>query len=95
MTKVALLHDANDEPLLLPIEPTRDPRLLDALGRLVRFAALTGERIPSVAVRYGAPYERALVFERRLPRWAYEGISRDQARALPRPIARVLGPHDG
>lgn len=71
---VALLHDGSDAPLLLAIEPTRDRRLLDALARLMRFAALRGERIPRVAVRYGSEYERTLAFERRLPAWAYDGI---------------------
>lgn len=86
---VALLHDASDAPLLLPIEPTRDRRWLDALARLIRFAVLRGERVPSVAVRYGTEYERSLAFERRLPRWAYEGID---TRHLPPEIARALGP---
>lgn len=82
---VALLHDASDAPLVLAIEPTRDRRLLDALARLMRFAVVRGERIPTVAVRYGSEYERSLVFERRLPPWAYDGIDA----ALP-PALRVL-----
>lgn len=86
---VAVLHDELAEPLLLPIEPTRDLRRLDAIGRLFRFAVERGERIPAVAVRYGEPYERALAFERRLPRWAYEGV---ETRELPAALARVLSP---
>lgn len=89
IARVALLHDASDAPLLLPIEPTRDRRWLDALARLIRFAVLRGERVPSAAVRYGTEYERSLAFERRLPRWAYEGID---APHLPPAIARALGP---
>jgi hypothetical protein len=72
---VAVLHDES-EPLLLPIEPTRDRRYLDALARLFRFAVLRGERIPETAVRYGTEYERTLAFARRLPAWAYDGIER-------------------
>lgn len=85
---VAILHDGSPAPLLLPIEPTRDRRLLDAIARLVRFAVARGERIPAVAVRYGDEYERALAFERRLPRWAYEGVT---APDLPSELARALG----
>lgn len=84
---VAVLHEGLSEPLLLPIEPTRDRRLLDAIARLLRFAVEHEERIPAVAVRYGDAYERALAFERRLPRWAYEGMD---ARGLPADLARVL-----
>jgi hypothetical protein len=86
---VAVLHDELDAPLLLPIAPTLDLRLLDAIARLLRFAVEHGERIPAVAVRYGSEYERALAFEKRLPRWAYEGTDR---RDLPSALARVLGP---
>lgn len=84
---VAILHDESPAPLLLPIEPTRDRRLLDAIARLVRFAVARGERIPAVAIRYGDEYERALAFERRLPRWAYEGVADP-----PSELARALGP---
>jgi len=86
---VAIIHDASETPLLLPIEPTHDRRLLDAIARLVRFAVARGERIPAVAIRYGDEYERALAFERRLPRWAYEGVA---ARDLPSELAGALGP---
>jgi hypothetical protein len=85
---VAILHHESEAPLLLPIEPTRDRRLLDAIARLLRFAVARGERIPAVAIRYGDGYERALAFERRLPRWAYEGVD---ARDLPSELERALG----
>jgi len=86
---VAIIHDASETPLLLPIEPTRDRRLLDAIARLVRFAVAHGESIPAMAIRYGDEYERTLAFERRLPRWAYEGVA---APNLPSELARALGP---
>lgn len=84
---VALLHDGSDAPLLLPIEPTRDRRLLDAIARLMRFAVERGERIPGAAIRYGSEYERTLAFERRLPAWAYDGIDARLPPAL-RPLQR-------
>lgn len=92
---IAVLHDASDEPLLLPIEPTRDRRRLDAVARLLRFAVMRGERMPEVAVRYGEEYERRLAFERRLPAWAYDGVDPRVARALPEPLRRVLSARSG
>jgi hypothetical protein len=87
---VALLHDGAEEPLLLPIEPTADRALLDALARLLRFAVLRGERIPKVATDYGSEHERRLAFERRLPAWAYEGIEEAALRSVPRAVRAVL-----
>ncbi len=87
---LALVTGAEEDPLLLPLEPTRDVVLLDALARLIRIAVLSGERIPAVAINYGDRLERILAFERRLPRWAYEGIDPADAAALPREIRAVL-----
>jgi hypothetical protein len=89
---VALLLDGRNEPLVVDVPPTRDGRLLDALGRLLKIAVLAGERVPSVAVTYGEEYERTLVFERRLPRWVFDGLDGRTADALPPEIRRVLGP---
>ncbi len=71
---IAVLHDESETALLLPIEPTRDRRLLDAIARLLRFAVLHGKRMPEIAVLYGNEYERTLAFARQLPRWAYDGV---------------------
>jgi hypothetical protein len=89
---MALIYDEAEDPLLLPIEPTRDVCLLDALARLLRIAVLSGERISSVAINYGEELERTLAFERRLPAWAYEGIEARRASHLPEPLRTVLGP---
>lgn len=89
---VAVLHDGSDEPLLLAIEPTRDRGELDAIARILRFAVLHGARMPEVAVTHGGEQERSMAFERRLPRWAYEGIDRRRARALPPALRAVLAP---
>lgn len=67
---VALLLDDRDEPMLLPIEPTRNVRFLDALARLVRVAVVMQLSVTEVARRYGAPYEQRLVSHGRLPEWA-------------------------
>ncbi len=68
--RVALLLDGRDEPLLLPIAPTRDARFLDALARLIRVASVLKSSVPEVARRFGAPYEQGLVTQGRLPGWA-------------------------
>ncbi|HJL20041.1 MAG TPA: hypothetical protein RMH99_30530 [Sandaracinaceae bacterium LLY-WYZ-13_1] len=90
--RVALLHDGDDEPLLLPIEPTRDRAELDALARLIRFAVVRGERIPTVAHAYGGERERRLLFERRLPGWALDGLAPADLAKLPAALRRALGP---
>lgn len=89
---MALLIDGVEEPLLLPIAPTTDALLLDALGRLVRLAAVAGERVPFVATEYGGELERRLAFERRLPGWVYRGLPPELARHLPPQLRSVLGP---
>lgn len=78
---VALIVDDAD-PILRPIEPTRDVRMLDALGRLLRYSALLGISVTEVAERYGAAYEREVLG--RLPRWAFRG-SRRASTSTPRP----------
>jgi hypothetical protein len=90
ITRVALLLEGEEAPLLLPVEPTRDMILLDALARLLRVAVLAGERVPSVAIEHGDALERRLAFERRLPRWVYEGLPSHLERRLPPKIRRVL-----
>ncbi len=70
---VALLVEGAD-PILLPIAPTDDARLLDALARLVRFAVLRQRPVAEIAARYGGDYERQLVRESRLPGWALDGV---------------------
>jgi len=92
VAQIALLIDGWDEPLLLPVEPTRDVVWLDALARMLRIAVLAGERVPAVAVGYGDVLERALAFERRLPEWAYSGVDPQTAVRLPPDVRRVLGP---
>jgi hypothetical protein len=90
--RLALLLDTWEEPLLLPVEPTRDAKLLDALARLLRIAVLAGERVPTVAIDYGEEYERTLAFERRLPDWVYSGVDARTAARLPPRVRLVLGP---
>lgn len=92
ISRMALLIDGWDEPLLLPIEPTRDVAWLDAVARLLHIAVLAGERVPAVAVNYGDVLERSLAFERRLPRWAYSGLDEETAARLPPELRAVLGP---
>lgn len=87
---LAILHDGSDEPLLLPLAPTRDRRWLDAVARLLRVAVLRGASMSEVATAYGTEYERRLAFTRALPAWAYDGIEPRLARALPRELRRVL-----
>jgi hypothetical protein len=87
---LAVLHDASEEPLLLPLPPSADRRWLDAVARLLRFAVLRGATMPEVAITHGSEYERRLAFERALPAWAYEGIEPRLARALPAELRRVL-----
>lgn len=89
---VALLLDGWEEPLLLPVEPTRDVERLDALARLLRIAVLAGERVPTVAVEYGDELERTLIFERKLPGWVYDGVAPEVAVTLPPEVQRVLSP---
>jgi hypothetical protein len=88
--QIALLLADRDEPLLLPIAPTRDVRLLDALARLIRVAVVLGLRVSEIAQRYGTPYEQKLVSERRLPGWALGSIASDTARLLPEDVRRAL-----
>ena len=89
---LALLLEGRDEPLCLPVEPTRDVQLLDALGRILRIAVLSGERMPNVAIKYGEEAERKLAFEKHLPSWAYMGIDAATARTLPDGVRAVLAP---
>jgi hypothetical protein len=95
ISRMALLIDGRDEPLLLPIEPTQDVAWLDAVARLLRIAVLAGERVPVVAINYGEALERALAFERRLPEWAYAGVDEATAAELPPELRAVLGPQRG
>jgi hypothetical protein len=95
VSRMALLIDGWDEPLLLPIEPTLDVAWLDAVARLLRIAALAGERVPAVAVNYGEVLERTLAFERRLPEWAYTGVDDATSARLPPELRVVLGPRRG
>jgi hypothetical protein len=92
VARLALLIDGWDEPLLLPVEPTRDVAWLDAVARMLRIAVLAGERVPAVAVNYGDVPERALAFERRLPEWAYLGVDEEISARLPTELRVVLGP---
>jgi len=78
---VALLVEGAD-PILLPIAPTDDARLLDALARLVRFAVLRQRPVAEIAARYGGDYERDLVEARRLPAWALDGVDEALPSAL-------------
>ena len=89
---VALLFEAGEDPLLLPVEPTRDVAALDALGRLLKVAVLSGRRLPAVAAEHGEELERRLAFERRLPRWVYDGLEPRLADRLPARVRAVLGP---
>lgn len=89
---IALLTEAQEDPILLPIEPTKDVRYLDALARLLRIGDLAGETIPSVAINYGDVYERKLAFERKLPDWAYSGVDSELLAQLPASLKRVLKP---
>jgi hypothetical protein len=89
---VALLVDGRAEPVLLPITPTRDIALLDALARLVRFAVLEGLRPAEVARRYGGPLERSLADDGRLPAWAAGDLDAALLGALPKEVQRALGP---
>lgn len=90
--QLAILIDGWEQPLVLPIEPTRDVVYLDALARLLRIAVLAGERVPAVAINYGEVYERSLAFERRLPEWVYSGIEAKVAAKLPTEVRLVLCP---
>ncbi len=92
ISTVALILDGWNDPLLLPIEPTEDVVLLDALARLLRTAVLVKQRVPAVAVEYGDELERRLLFERRLPTWLVSGVDDNVAARLPSEIARVLAP---
>jgi hypothetical protein len=90
--RIALLLDGWQEPLLLPVAPTADVVLLDALGRLLTIGVLAGERVSVVAVEHGGELERSLVFRRRLPDWALDGVEPRVAARLPEAVERVLGP---
>lgn len=87
---LALVIEGRDDPVLLPLEPTRDVEFLDALARIIRIAVLAGERIPTVAIEYGTELERSLAFERCLPSWAYDGVAPDISARLPRHLRKVL-----
>jgi hypothetical protein len=87
---VALLLDAG-EPVLLPIAPTRDVRLLDALARLVRFALLQELTGAEVAARHGEVYEQELLARGALPGWTRGELDPEAARRLPPDVRRALG----
>lgn len=87
---VALIVDGPGDPILLPIAPTRDVRLLDALARLVRFAVVREMPVRDVATRYGDAYERGLVERRELPAWAIDGVDASMVHALPADVRRAL-----
>jgi hypothetical protein len=82
----AIVHDALPEPLVLPLPSGLDREELDAIARLVRFAVERRERIPNVAIAHGGELERRLAFERRLPKWAYDGLDR-----MPPELEATLG----
>jgi len=91
ISTVAVLYDEQRDPLLLPVEPTRDGELLDAIGRLLKLAVLQGVSMTQVAQRLGGELERRLFFERRLPSWAYDGVDARQVPDLPPRLFPVLG----
>jgi hypothetical protein len=93
---VALRLADDEEPLLLPIAPTRDMAALDAAARLLRVAAVTGRSLAELATEHGDARLRRLYFGKRLPAFIYEGAPARVARRLPPPLRRIFaGPPRG
>lgn len=69
---VALVFDWEADPVLVPVEPTRDTVALDATARLLRAALVTGARVADLASC--EPDLLALHAGRRLPAFVYEGL---------------------
>ena len=68
---VAFLTEADADPVLVPITPTRDVMALDAMARLVRAAVVTGVPVAELATRHGDGQLTALYRARRLPAFVY------------------------
>jgi len=93
---LALIFAADEDPLLLPIEPTRDMAALDAAARLIRAAAVTGRPLAELATDCGDLQLQRLYFARRLPRLIYQGVSPEQARRIPERFRTIVaGPRSG
>ncbi len=88
---VALVFAWENDPILLPIRPTVDMRMLDAAARLIRTALLTGQTVAAVATELGDVEVKRLYFSRRLPRFIYEGVPAPVRHRVPAEVHAVLG----
>jgi hypothetical protein len=88
---VALVLDRNADPLLVPVRPTRDVRMLDALARLLRVGMTTGTSVATLATEHGDAYIQRLYFRRELPGFVYEGLPRPARERAPRELTRIFG----
>jgi len=88
---VALVFEWGADPVLLPIRPTQDLVMLDALARLIRAALLTGRSVASLVTEAGDEELKRLYFSRRLPRFVYDGVPVPVRHRLPARLVEALG----
>jgi hypothetical protein len=87
---VALVFSQTEQPLLLPIPPTRDTVMLDAAARLIRSAALTGRSIATLAVKHGDERLRRLYLSRCLPDFIYNGVEKTALGRIPEEVRWIF-----
>ena len=94
---IALLFSpAEEQPLLLPIPPTRDTVMLDATARLIRSAALTGRSLADLAIEHGDESLRRLYRSGRLPEFIYVGLPEAALVRIPEGLRWIFaGPRRG
>jgi hypothetical protein len=88
---IALVFAWEEDPVLLPLRPSVDARILDATARLIRTALLTGQTVAGVATELGDETVRRLYFSRKLPRFIYEGVPAPVRHRIPAEVHGVLG----
>ena len=82
--------------MLVPIPPTRDTSMLDALARLLRTCMLTGKRVGELVADHGDPMMRQLYAAGSFPPFVYLGFDSDSEwlARLPPALRRAVGPAD-
>jgi hypothetical protein len=88
---VGLVFDWDHDPVLLPVPPTRDVAMLDAVARLLRVALVTGRRVAELATEYGDAEVGRLYRDRRLPAFVYDGIPEPARARVPEALLELLG----
>jgi hypothetical protein len=88
---VALVFAWEGDPVLLPIQPTVDTEMLEAMARLIRMAMLTRRSVANLVTEAGDEPLKRLYFSRKLPRFIYDGVPAPVRHRIPTELQEALG----